>query len=239
MERRQRVRVLVPYLTHIEPDCERGLRELETAGYRVHRFAATAAIDRSRSDLATQALADGAEWLMWIDSDISFELASVDQLLAHDRPFVAGIYAKKGVRGMAVYLEDGTRELVVGTEGKLYDVRYVGAGFTLVHRKVYDDVQRHFSLPICNTRFGLPSVPYYLPMVIAEPGGTYWYLGEDYAFCERARQAGHMVTVDTTIRLGHVGKYVYGWEDAGMAVPRVTTGTFRIKPDGNLERDPP
>jgi len=233
---RDHVAVLVPYLTHIEPDCERGLRQLEDAGYRVRRFSATAAIDRSRSDLAHGAIVDGAERLMWIDSDVSFDLASVDQLVLHDLPLVGGIYAKKGVRGMAVYLEDDTRELAMGTEGALHDVRYLGAGFLCVHRVVYEDIRRAFSLPVCNTRFGLPTVPYYLPMVMAEPGGTYWYLGEDYAFCERARQAGHKVVADTTIRLGHVGKYVYGWEDAGTAVTRVTTATFRFKPDGNVDQ---
>jgi len=65
-------------------------------------------------------------------------------------------------------------------------------------------------------------------MVIAD-GQGYWYLGEDYAFCERARQAGHKVIVDTTIRLGHVGRYTYGWEDAGQAVPRVPGATFTFR----------
>jgi len=70
-------------------------------------------------------------------------------------------------------------------------------------------------------------VPYFLPMVLADPGG-YWYLGEDYAFCERARQAGHKIVIDTTLRIGHIGSYTYGWEDAGQAVPRVTSATFRF-----------
>jgi hypothetical protein len=107
-------------------------------------------------------------------------------------------------------------------------VRYVGAGFLLIQRIVFDDVRRHFSLPICNARFGVPTVPYFLPMVIAE-GGGYWYLGEDYAFCERARRAGYKIVVDTTIRLGHIGKYTYGWEDAGQSIQRVTGATFRYR----------
>jgi len=70
-------------------------------------------------------------------------------------------------------------------------VRYLGLGFLCTQRRVYDDVQRTFSLPFCNLRFGAAVVPYFLPMVIeddARPGG-YWYLGEDYAFL-RARAAG-------------------------------------------------
>ena len=69
--------VLVPYLTHIEPACERGLRELERAGLEVRRFPSSAAIDRGRCDVATAVLAEGFDELMWIDSDISFEAADV------------------------------------------------------------------------------------------------------------------------------------------------------------------
>jgi hypothetical protein len=195
----------------------------------VRRYPSSAAVDRTRCDMATAALRDGFDELMWIDSDIAFDPASVDRLRDHDLPLVAGIYSKKGVQDFAIYREPGTSELEVGEGGGLYDVRYVGAGFLLVQRMVFEDVQRHFSLPICNARFGMPSVPYFLPMVIAEPGG-YWYLGEDYAFCERARQAGHKIVIDTTIRLGHVGKYIYGWEDAGQAIPRVTGAMFQFKP---------
>ena len=222
--------VLVPYLTHIEPACERGLREAEAAGFEVRRFPASAAIDRSRGDLAHAALVDGADALVWIDSDVAFTVAELTALCAHRLPVVAGLYPKKGVRDFAVHLEPGTAELGVGESGGLYDVRYVGAGFLYTERVVFDDVRRHFGLPVCNTRFGAPTVPYFLPMVVADPdggAGAYWYLGEDYAFCERARQAGHKIVVDTTLRLGHVGKYTYGWEDAGQAIPRVTGATFR------------
>jgi hypothetical protein len=223
--------VLVPYLTHIEPACERGLRDLERKGYEVRRYPSSAAIDRSRCDVATAALGEGHDELIWIDSDISFAADDVDRLRGHDLPIVAGIYPKKGVQDFAVYLEPGTAELKVGEGGGLHDVRHVGAGFLCTQRVVYDDIQRTFNLPVCNTRFGLPSVPYFLPMVVRDeeaPGGGYWYLGEDYAFCERARIAGHRITVDTTIRLGHVGKYTYAWEDAGQAIQRVTGATFRF-----------
>jgi hypothetical protein len=52
------------------------------------------------------------------------------------------------------------------------------------------------------------------------------YFGEDAAFCQRARDAGHRIMADTTIRLYHIGSYHYGWEDAGMAVPR--HGTYKL-----------
>lgn len=224
--------VLVPYLTHVEPACERGLHELERRGLEVRRYPSTAAVDRTRSEMATQALQDGFDELLWIDSDIVFEPDDVARLRSHDRPIVAGVYAKKGNGGLAVYLEANARELRMGEGGGLTAVRYVGMGFFLVRRAVFVDIAQTFALPPCNTAFGPPVVPYFLPMVAADAtAGGYWYLGEDYAFCERARQAGHAVAVDSAIRLGHVGSYIYGWEDAAQTIPRVTGAVFAVPSD--------
>ena len=223
--------VLVPFLTHIEPGCERGLRELEADGFTVRRFAAIVAIDRTRADAATSALADGAEALMWIDSDVTFTVEEVRALAGLGAPLASGLYPKKGVRDFAAHFGPEVTEIGVGVSGGLYDARYVGAGFLYTERVVFDDIRRRFGLPTCNTRFGAATVPYFLPMVIADPDGppgSYWYLGEDFAFCERARQAGHRIVVDTRLRLGHIGHYVYGWEDAGQQITRVTGARFRV-----------
>jgi len=228
----RRAIVLVPYLTHIEPACDRGLRELEHRGLEVRRYASTAAVDRTRSELATAALRDGFDELIWIDSDIAFEPADVDKLRSHDLPIVAGMYAKKGPQAFAAYFEPGTETLQLGASGGPCRARYIGMGFVYTQRRVYDDVQRVCSLPLCDARSEPPAVPYFLPMVIeddAQPGG-YWYLGEDYAFCERARQAGYELIVDTSIRLGHIGSYQYGWEDAVHQLPRVAGLTLQLPP---------
>src|SRR6185295_10416228 len=126
MTRTRRCVVLVPFGTHIEPPCERSLRVLEARGIEVRRYPSTAAVDRMRCNMATAALRDGFDELMWIDSDIAFDPDSVDVLRDHDLPLVAGIYPKKGMQDFALYLEPGTAELVVGEGGGLCDVRYVG-----------------------------------------------------------------------------------------------------------------
>jgi hypothetical protein len=170
--------VLVPYLTHIEPGCERGLRELEKRGLEVRRYPASAAIDRTRSEMATTVLAEGWDEIMWIDSDIVFEADDVARLRSHELPFVAGVYAKRGTGGLACHLEALATELRVGEGGGLVPVRYVGMGFVLARRQVFDDVATTFALPRCNTAFSAPVVPYFLPMVIedARTAGGYWYL---------------------------------------------------------------
>jgi hypothetical protein len=212
--------VLVPVAHHVDPDCETALRALEARGYPVWRVFGHAAIDQGRSQMATDALADGFDQLMWIDADVAFDPDAVDRLRAHHLPLVCGICAKKGSRALACHVAPGTRQIVFGEGGGLIELRYGGTGFLLTDRRLYDEVQAQERLPVCNARRGRPIVPYFLPMVIPDGPDGHWYLGEDFAFFERARRAGHRVMADTTIRLRHVGRYGYTWEDAGTEVPR-------------------
>jgi hypothetical protein len=94
------------------------------------------------------------------------------------------------------------------------------------HRRLYEAMAAE--LPTCNEHFGEAVVPYFLPFVVETERGP-WYLGEDYAFCERARRAGHRVLVDTRVRLFHVGTYEYGWEDAGGSLPRNAEYTLHLR----------
>src|SRR5262249_27563552 len=93
-------------------------------------------------------------------------------------------------------------------------------------REVYEAMRTE--LPLCNTRFGRPIVPYFLPMCVPD-GDGHWYLGEDFAFCERARRRGFAVMADTRIRLRHIGRYGYSWEDAGGDVRRYASYTFHLE----------
>lgn len=61
--------VLVPAFSHIEPACELGLREQEARGYAVRRSYGFPQIDCGRNVMASAALRDGFELLMWIDAD--------------------------------------------------------------------------------------------------------------------------------------------------------------------------
>jgi len=205
--------VLVPVGSHTEPECERGLAGLEARGYVVRRKPCHVAIDLGRSQLASEALADGFEEIMWIDADIGFDPADVDLLREHEESFVCGIYPKRGTPELACRALPETTEIVFGKAGGKTPLLYCGFGFCLVRREVFEDVREKEKLPLCSPRSAKPFVPYFMPFVHDNDGDP-WYLAEDYAFCERARRAGHPVVADTRIRLQHVGRYGYTWEDA-------------------------
>jgi hypothetical protein len=223
--------VLVPIAGVIDPGCENALRELEQRGYAVWRIRGYSAIDAARNQMASDALAQGFDELMWIDSDIVFDPDDVDKLRRHNLPLVCGIYPKKACRQVACAFLPDTRQVLFGRRGGLIELLYCGFGFVHTRRVVYETMQRELHLPVCNQRFkDLPLVPYFAPLVVGE-GEQAWYLAEDYSFCERARRCGFRIMADTSIRLWHVGTYRYGWEDAGRDIERFSNYTFHVTDD--------
>jgi hypothetical protein len=184
-------------------------------------------VDAARYQMATDALAQGFQELMWIDADVVFDPNDVERLRSHNLPFTCGLYPKKGPRQFACEFLAGTPSVRFGKLGGLAEIRYCGFGFTHVRRAVFDTVRTHAKLPFCNLRFNSPLVAFFEPMTSPDPWGQ-WSLSEDYAFCERARRAGFSVKADTTIRLWHVGSYRYGWEDAGSTKERYADYLFHL-----------
>lgn len=211
--------VLVPSNGTIVPQCEESLRALERRGYEVWRVGGYAAIDQARNQMATDALLKGFEETMWIDSDVSFDPDEIERLRAYGLPITSGIYPMKGRRALASHVIAGTDVLSFGQSGGLCEIRYAATGFLHVRREVYRTIQQELELPVCNEQFERPTIPFFQPMIHHAEAGD-WYLAEDFAFCQRARQCRFRIMADTRIRLWHHGSYGYGWEDAGMTRPR-------------------
>lgn len=223
----ERCVVLVPVGHHIEPACEAGLRDLERRGYPVRRVRGYSAIDQGRSQMATDVLAAGFEETMWIDSDIGFDPDSVDKLRSHNLPIVCGIYPQKHRRALAVHVLPDAEKIIFGQGGGLLELLYSGLGFLHVRREVYQKMIDQLELPVCNERFGRPLVPFFQPLIKTDRQGP-WYLTEDYAFCERARQCGYRIMADSRIRLEHFGTYGFTWEDAGGGKGLYQTYHFQL-----------
>ncbi|MEZ5942484.1 MAG: hypothetical protein R3C18_13910 [Planctomycetaceae bacterium] len=228
VEDRSKCVVLVPVGSSIMPACDESLRELERRGYVVRRVYGYAAIDQGRNQMAADALRDGFEQTMWIDSDIGFHPDAVDQLRSLGEPVVCGIYPQKGRRALACHTLPQTKTIQFGEGGGLLELQYGATGFLLVHRQVYEDVQGRMDVPLVNQRFGENSIPFFQPMVRPH-GEGHWYLAEDYAFCERVRQAGYAIMADSRIRLWHIGQYPFGWENAGGDGRQFNSYLFKVK----------
>src|SRR5689334_13628737 len=116
--------ILVAVAHAIEPACEESLRALEKRGCTVRRVRGYAAIDQGRCQIVSDALAEGFEETMWIDSDIGFSPDDVEKLRSHNLPIVSAIYPKKGRRELASHVLPGTKEIVFGQGGGLIEILY-------------------------------------------------------------------------------------------------------------------
>ncbi len=205
--------VLVPAAYFTDPHCDTSLKELEKRGYYVKKCVGSIAIDKIRSQMATEALSLGFTETFWIDSDISFRADDIDRIRAFDLPMVAGLYSKKTGLGRAGFSSKVKKDLIpCGLVGGLTELEFAATGFLFVKKCVYDSIQQNFKMPLCNVEYNEPLYPYFLPMVI-ENKGQPWYLSEDFAFSERARQCGFPIYADTKVRLLHHGNYPYSWDE--------------------------
>jgi glycosyltransferase involved in cell wall biosynthesis len=221
--------VLTPHLNGIEPECEKALQQLEQSGVRVVRRAGCSAIDVARNEMLSDALHDGAESILFIDSDIGFEAPDALRLLARPEPVVSAIYAKKSRREMASIFADEVKEVLFGPDAAApYPLKYAATGFLRLRAGVLRRMIAELGLPLCNTHWGRGVWPFFLPLVVPHGPGKWHYLGEDWAFSHRLAQMGVIPLADTTIRLWHWGRYSFGWEDAGDDVKRYRSYSYRI-----------
>jgi len=197
--------ILVPVSNSIEPSVDTALRQLEQRGYTVWRKYGFSAIDQGRCVLAQQALDAGFEHLFWIDADVCFWQYDIDKVIQSGLPFVSAPYSVKGWPALTTEFVD--KNVILGDAGKLYEVIFAATGFMYTHRSVYQKIIDKFNMQRVKIWGGQYEVyPFFLPLLVDG-----YYLGEDFAFCHRLRDAGIKLYCDTRIQLSHIGKYSYSF----------------------------
>jgi hypothetical protein len=204
--------ILVPCNTTIEYKTDESLRILESRGYEVWRTPGWSAIDQGRNRMAYDAIyRRNFEEVLWIDSDIEFNPDDVDRIRSWNKDIVAGAYPMKNWPIMTVQPFIGD-VIEFKKTGGLKEVMCAATGFLYIKSHVFRIIKEKLDLPICNTSFSEPQIPFFQPS-IWEVENQNCYLGEDFSFCMRARKCGFPIYLDTGIKLGHIGKYTYEWED--------------------------
>lgn len=215
--------ILVPVANSIEPAVDDVLRQLEKRGYTVWRKYGFSAIDQGRCVLAQQALDQGFEHLFWIDADVCFWQYDIDKVIQLGLPFVSAPYSVKGWPALTTEFVD--KNIILGETGGLYEVKFAATGFMYTHRSVYQKIIDKYNMQRVKIWGGQYEVyPFFLPLLF---NGE--YLGEDFAFCHRLRDAGVKLYCDTRIQLAHIGKYSYSFafldNDGHPVEPKTVTYT--------------
>lgn len=234
-----RHRVYVPVASHVEMNTDCCLRAYEAIGGRVDRSPGSSAIDLARCVQASIALEEGLDSLLFIDSDMTFEVDSVLRMFSRPEPLVGGLYAKKMIgehAGFNFKLLPGTGQIRLGEWAEdLLPVLGFGAGFMRIKCSLLQRLVEELKLPRC--RFANRwAWPFFMPGIV-ERDGELNYLCEDYAFCHRCTLIGVQPMLDVQHRLYHIGGYPHGIEEAcGKSIPRVDNHTVQV--DTVLAPDP-
>ena len=152
----------------------------------------------SRNEIAKKALLDEADLVMWFDSDMVFNPDTLIRLLKHiddGADMVCGIYYRRTPPFTPTVFKtmeiDEKRQEAVWEEfeeipNELFEVAGCGFGCVLMKTEIFVATFGKFGnmfAPIGN-------------------------IGEDIAFCWRARKCGYKIMADPSIGLGHVGNTI-------------------------------
>lgn len=177
-------------------------------------------VSRARNTLTRMFMETDCTHLLFIDSDLTFSPEQIIRMMSHDLDVLGGLYCKK---------QDGPNaELVInacadpieinsGPSDGLMTVRYVGTGFLLVKREVFQkmiekwpDIAYKEDPDHTKTAWDIWHTGVYDYAANGYPND--WprrYLSEDWWFCQRCQDLGIKVWVDRRISLKHTGSIAF------------------------------
>lgn len=173
-------------------------------------------IASQRMELASQALEEKADYLLWLDSDMRFPKETIGHLILRDKPIVAANYSTRRMPVKPVAMMDGGGKIdrvYTGPESEgLEPVDYVGMGVMMTKSEVFEKLDAPwFAIPYSTV-------------------GNH-YIGEDVFFCRKAKEAGYEVLVDHDLsqHVKHIGTFEYSHEGAWAMKEQVEGGTNLIQ----------
>lgn len=167
-------------------------------------------VSRARNLLVKDMLESDCDYLLFIDSDINFEPEDILRLMAWGsdpkKGIVAGVPRTRNTD--KVYIADldydDNHELTMNGMGLVRATR-VATAFMLIRREVFETMtQAHHEWVYYDKRSDR-MIPCLFDFQLTEEG----YIGEDFLFCDRARELGFEVWIDPSIKLGHMGVQEY------------------------------
>ena len=190
--------IAVPCMDQVAAPFAQNLAAMEKKGEVFVSFLIGSLIYESRNTLAKQAIATKADYVMWLDSDMTFAPDTMTRLQQHmeeGKDIVTGLYFRRRPPFTPVLFktleridEDSAKHENYDDypESGLFEIGGCGFGCVMTRTSVLEDVFLNYHKcfdPVCS-------------------------IGEDLAFCLRARELGYKIHCDSTIKCGHVGQLV-------------------------------
>jgi hypothetical protein len=148
-----------------------------------------------RERLATEAVNLGADYALWLDSDMVFPATTAVRLLKHNEPVVACNYVRrqKPYKGVAYEtIGDWQNPLPFDVQDDLVPIEGIGMGCVLMKTSIFTELSK----------------PWFDFQWSPESND---FLGEDMYLCQKINAAGYTIKVDTALsqELHHLGTYAF------------------------------
>jgi len=150
---------------------------------------------QQREHLADQAVEYNSEYILWLDSDITFPSSTFLRLLAHKKDFVAANYVKRSppLKGVAyTKMYDWNNPLSFDLQDELIKIEGIGMGCVLMKTEIFKKLQK----PFFEFKYSSESND---------------WLGEDMILCEKIRSLNVDLYVDTHLSrdIRHLGTFAF------------------------------
>ena len=198
--------ICIPCMDMIHTGFFRALLNLQSVGEVQFAITQSSLIYDARNILAVQAITGGYDRTLWLDSDMSFDsdmMVKLSKDMDEGRELVSGLYMtrKKPIHptiydGVGVFNINGVPQntAVAYTDyprDSIFEIEGCGFGGVMVSVPLLKKVRE---------KFGLPFSP------VAG-------FGEDLSFCMRVKNLGEKMYCDSSVKLGHIGNYIYTEND--------------------------
>jgi hypothetical protein len=204
-----KVALLTPFHSNVAAHFAFSLAHLTERVARLHRdielkvlMNTSSSLPRVRTDLAKSALAWGAEWMLWLDSDMLFPPDTLERLLAFGLDVVGANYPRRMPPHVGTATVQSGSALVPcettlakAQSGQPEQVLTLGFGALLMNARVFEALER--------------------PWFQIVDDGDDGFVGEDMHFLHKLSQHGHVPYVDHALSwdIGHVGERVFTFRD--------------------------
>lgn len=185
--------IAIPCMDTVQTEFAQSLVNMRPVGEIRHAFESCSLIYKSRTDLGLLAIKEGADFVLWLDSDVIFPPDLMIDLMEDmkGRDIVTGVYHMrrapfkpviwKRLRQGLTAEENENEDYCDYPKDQIFEVEGCGFGAVMMRTSVLEAVRDR-----------------YHELFAPVPG-----YGEDLSFCVRARGCGFKIHCDPRIQIGH------------------------------------